>query len=120
MGLKKEYIPILLSLSLSFMGLFMSIFIQDHLLLLYSSEIAFLTLIFSFTILVIHFLPPKKIDAENIFLCGLAKPPYLEYKNIYRLNLPRMVSRISLYLVYLTLIFSFLTLLIVRLKMGVV
>lgn len=120
MGLKKDYISILLSLSLSFVSLFMSIFTHDHLLLLYSSEIAFLTLIFSSTFLIIHVFPPKRIDAESTFLCGLAKPPYLERRNIYRFNISKMIGKLSLYLIYLTLIFSLLTLIIIRWKMGVV
>jgi len=119
MVLKRNSIPIILSLSLSFASLLMALIVYDHLFLSFSFEIAFLSLVFSLTLLLIQILQRGELDIENIFVCGLAKPPYLESKSVYRFNVRRMIGKSYAYLVYLTLILSFIALIIIRLKMGV-
>lgn len=60
----------------------------DFLLLLAFAE---MTSVSMFSILILCLIPsyfPRKINAESIFYCGLAKEPYMDDEVIYRPNVP--------------------------------
>ncbi|MGC8935800.1 MAG: hypothetical protein ACP5KV_00305 [Candidatus Methanomethylicaceae archaeon] len=60
----------------------------DFLLLLMFAEITSISIFFTLTISFIPSCFPKKINAESIFYCGLAKEPYMKDDSIYRPNVP--------------------------------
>lgn len=86
--MKYDVIPIIISTIIFMVTLVLTFLLQYPILTSLVLELTLTSLTYLFLILTIRLLRPKKIDLEEIFTSGVAKPPYLFEDELYRFRLP--------------------------------
>ncbi|MCR6624228.1 MAG: hypothetical protein NDF58_06640 [archaeon YNP-LCB-024-027] len=90
MKLKYMYIPLIISLGLLAIGFWIVPLTSDIILTLFLVELASTSIFYLTFIVLIPWLQSRNVDLDSVFMCGLAKPPYIHMDEIYIFNLPFM------------------------------
>jgi len=97
MKLKYTYIPLIISLCLLVIGFWIIPLTSDMILTLFLVELASTSIFYLTFIVLIPWLQSRSVDLDSVFMCGLAKPPYIYMDEIYVFSLPFMESEKSEY-----------------------
>ncbi|MCX8168667.1 MAG: hypothetical protein N3E39_00365 [Candidatus Methanomethylicia archaeon] len=90
-----KLIPIITSILLVLLCFWLIPFISNFILLVLLVEIASITTFYLAFIIFIPWFQSRKIDLESIFICGLAKPPYISLDEVYLFNIPFMEVKVD-------------------------
>ncbi|MEM0084760.1 MAG: hypothetical protein QW743_04050 [Candidatus Methanomethylicia archaeon] len=90
MKIKYSYMPIIISILLITFCFWMIPFISNFILLVFLVEVASAATFYLTFIVLTLWSQSHSIDLESIFMCGLAKPPYISLDEIYLYNIPFM------------------------------
>lgn len=90
MKIKYDYMPIIMSILLITFCFWMIPFTSNFILLIFLVEVASTATFYLTFIVLTLWNQPRNIDLESIFMCGLAKPPYISLDEIYLYNIPFM------------------------------
>jgi len=81
-------LPLMVVSLTAIISLILAFFTTNPIVLMLLIEISATSVIYFLFISIIPAIRPEKVNVEDIFMCGAAKPPYLSADEAYRVKIP--------------------------------
>jgi len=88
--LKVNYkrLPLMVASLTAVISLILAFLTTSSIVLMLLIEISSISVTYFLLISIIPAIRPEKVNVEDIFMCGVAKPPYLSADEVYRVKIP--------------------------------